>query len=385
MACCWIKGQPGDSRCYQISRPLHSRIVVLTDAPPDLSNWIHSQPVQAIERNGADAAALAAEFTNGTGFDDIILLNPSQAETVAAAVAVLADHGTLNLVSEQPLDGLVAVEMNKLHYQHLAMLGCTGPDVVTAYGVERNRSELRSDGVLWVMGAGGTMGRMHIQRALQMPDGPRAIIATNRGQARLEYLWRDFGPQAEAAGVELLAFSPTAEPERLSREVERLTGGRGCDDIVVVVPNPAAIGQTLPYLAKDGMLVVFAGITAGPQIDLPLDWVSLHGAQFTGTSGSVVADQLRVLDKLRQGTLHVAQTVAAVGGLRALRQGVQAVMEQTYPGKIIIFPQLTDLPLMSLSDLKTALPPVYEQLGPGETWTIEAERALFENYLSGRT
>ena len=273
--------------------------------------------------------------------------------------------------------------MNKLHYQHLAMLGCTGPDVASAYGVERNRSELRSGGVLWVMGAGGTMGRMHIQRALQMPNGPRAIIATNRGQERLEHLRRDFGPLAEAAGVKLLAISPTAEPERLPREIERLTGGRGCDDIVVVVPNPAAIDEALPHLAKDGLLVVFAGIQAGPQINLPLDWVALHGAQFTGTSGSVVADQLRVLDKLGQGTLHVAQTVAAVGGLKALKQGLQAVMEQTYPGKIVIFPQLIDLPLISLPELKMVLPPVYGQLGPGETWTIDAERTLFENYFSG--
>jgi len=105
--------------------------------------------------------------------------------------------------------------------------------------------------------------------------------------------------------------------------------------------------------------VVFAGIQAGPQIRLPLDWVALHGAQFTGTSGSTVADQLRVLEKIQKGELQAARTVAAVGGLKALNKGLQAVLEQTYPGKVVIFPQLIDLPLLGLAELRTALPPVF--------------------------
>jgi xylulokinase len=312
----WIQGQPDDNRDYHLGRTLDSRAVILSDVPTGLADQIRRQPVQLFERNGVDAATLSAEMTAGSGFDDIILLNPARADVVAGAVAAMADHGTLNLVTAQPLDGPVAVEVNKLHYQHLALLGCPGPAIDAAYGPERNRSELRPGGVLWVVGAGGSMGRMHLQRALEMPHGPRAIIATNRGQERLAHVEHDFGAAAAAAGVELVTLSPTAEPERLPREIERLTGGRGCDDIVVVVPNADVISQTLPFMAKDGLLVVFAGIQAGPQVHLPLDWVARHRAQFTGSSGSVVADQLRVLDKLYQGTLNVAQIIAAVAGLR---------------------------------------------------------------------
>jgi threonine dehydrogenase-like Zn-dependent dehydrogenase len=213
-----------------------------------------------------------------------------------------------------------------------------------------------------------------------MPNGPRAIIATNRGQARLESLRQDYAPLAAAAGVELVTVSPEAEPARLSHEIERLTGGRGCDDIVVIVPNAGAIGAALPYLAQDGLLMAFAGVQAGPQIQLPLDWVALHGAQFTGTSGSTVADQRRVLEKMQRGELQAARTVAAVGGSKALNKGLQAVLEQTYPGKVIIYPLLLDLPLLSLAELRTALPAVYALLGPGASWTNAAERALFEAY-----
>ena len=374
----WIKGWAGDETHYEMSRPLDSHTVILSDAPASLADWVRSQPVQVVEIGGPTAAAKLGELTNSGGVDDIILLNPTEAATVSAAVDALAPRGTLNLVSDGRLHDCVSVDMNKLHYQHLALLGCTGPDIAAAYGTGRNRSDLRPGGVVWIMGAGGAMGRMHIQRALQMPDGPRSVIATNRGQERLQPLIADFAAMAAASGRELIAFSPTDEPGRLPAEVERLTGGRGCDDIVVIVPNAAAVAEALPFLACDGMLVVFAGAPGGSLIDLPLRHVSLHSAQFTGTSGSTVADQLRVLEKIQNGTLSAVRTVAAVGGMRAMNDGLKAVLEQVYPGKVVIYPQLPDLPLLSLPDLERALPAVYRQLDPGPTWTARAERALIE-------
>ncbi|MEZ4769245.1 MAG: zinc-binding dehydrogenase [Caldilineales bacterium] len=374
----WIKGEPGDRTHYEMSRPLESRTVVLSNAPAGLTDWVHSQPVQVIESNGLAETTKLAELTNGAGVDDIILLDPAEASTVSAAVEALAPRGTLNLVSRGRLREPVSVDMNKLHYGHLALLGCTGPDVAQAYGAQRNRSDLRPGGVAWIMGAGGAMGRMHLQRALQMPGGPRAIIATNRGQARLQTLRADFAGMAEACGRELVAFSPTSEPGRLQAEVERLTGGRGCDDIVVIVPNAAAVADALPSLASDGMLVVFAGVAGDSVVELPLHHVSQHRAQFTGTSGSTVADQLRVLEKIQNGTLSAARTVAAVGGMWAMNDGLRAVLEQVYPGKVVIYPQLPDLPLLSLREMEWTLPDVYRQLDPGPTWSARAEQALFE-------
>ena len=75
--------------------------------------------------------------------------------------------------------------MGRIHYEFIAYLGCGGPQIDAAFGPERNRSELRAGGVTWIAGAGGPMGRMHVQRALQLANGPRAVVATNRGAARL--------------------------------------------------------------------------------------------------------------------------------------------------------------------------------------------------------
>jgi threonine dehydrogenase-like Zn-dependent dehydrogenase len=374
----WLRGRPGDKQAYQMNRPLLSARVILTDVPPELAAWVRTQPVEALEC--AVATTLPAELTGGRGVDDIVLLDPRRADVVAAAVEYLAPYGCLNLVTARPLDGPVAIDMGRLHYEHLALLGCPGPDIAQAYGLPRNRSEVRAGGVTWLVGAGGTMGRMNLQRLLEMPNAPRAIIATNRGQARLGSLKQDFGSLAEANGVELVRISPAAEPGRLETEIDRLTAGRGCDDIVVVVPNIEAVESALPHLAADGMLVMFAGVPAGHKVDLPLDRVALHQAQFTGTSGSKVADQQRIIQKTQAGLLSPARAVAAVGGMRAMKQGLQAVLEQTYPGKVVIYPQLLDLPLLSLPELSAALPEVSARLGPGPSWTAQAEQALFEQY-----
>jgi threonine dehydrogenase-like Zn-dependent dehydrogenase len=222
---------------------------------------------------------------------------------------------------------------------------------------------------------------MHLIRTLEMAEGPRAVVVTNRGTARLAHLVKDFGLLAEERGCELVAVSPTVEPGRLEREVDRLTAGRGCDDIIVIVPNADAVAGAVPHLADDGLLIVFAGVRDCHMVPLPLDRVALHRAQFTGTSGSSIDDAKRVMEKARTGELSPARAMAAVGGLKVISQGIQAMMDRTYPGKIIIFPNLIDLPLLSLSEFKTAHPEVYARLGPGETWTAAAEQALFEAYL----
>jgi threonine dehydrogenase-like Zn-dependent dehydrogenase len=374
----WICGSPGDATWYRMGRPLDSRTVVLSDAPASLASWVRSQPVEVIECGRSAAAAALLKHSGGAGADDIILLNPADAATVSDAVDLLAGRGALNLVSDGRLRELVNIDISKLHYQHLALLGCPGPDIAAAYGQRRNRSDLRSGGVVWIVGAGGAMGRMHVQRALQMPDGPRAVVATNRGLERLRTLAADFAGIARASGRELVAFSPVQEPERLHAEIERLTGGRGCDDIVVVVPGTAPVAEALPLLAPDGLMMVFAGTPAGSSVALPLHHVALHGAQFTGASGSTVADQLRVLEKIGSGALAAARTIAAIGGMRALRAGLQAVVEQTYPGKVVIYPQLADLPLLSLPELAQALPEVARHLAPGPVWTAQAEQALID-------
>ena len=48
-------------------------------------------------------------------------------------------------------------------------------------------------------------------------------------------------------------------------------------------------------------------------------------------------------------------------------------MDTTYPGKVVIYPHIKDLPLTGIADLKVRLPSVYALLKGGREWTNEAE------------
>ena len=98
-------------------------------------------------------------------------------------------------------------------------------------------------------------------------------------------------------------------------------GGRGFDDIVVIVASTPAIEAALPHLAPDGLLVVFGGLARGTMAALDLTNIYLGGVQITGSAGSTIHDQASVMRKVATGNLTTANAVAAIGGLDAARTG----------------------------------------------------------------
>jgi len=148
----------------------------------------------------------------------------------------------------------------------------------------------------------------------------------------------------------------------------------------VTAPTPKAVVDGSEALLPDGMLVLFAGVPVGTRASLDLKTVFQHGAQYTGTSGSRIADQQRVVDKTLSGLLSPGRALGAVGGIEAARDGLQAMVDGRFAGKIVIFPQLRGLSLTSLEDLAAGDPAIAAALGPGPTWTRGAEAVLFAKY-----
>jgi L-sorbose 1-phosphate reductase len=316
-------------------------------------------------------------LTGSAGFDDIVMLDPHTAAAVDAAARLIARRGTLNLVGKTPLDGPVPCDVGRLHYDYIALVGNPGPDISASYGEARNRCDLRADGVCVIIGAGGPMGQMHLQRALEHPQGPRMVIASDINIERLRALRARFLPLAEARARSLLIVDATdkAGPQ-LDQLVREHSGGRGADDVVVCVPSPALMGEAGALLNDSGMLVLFAGVPNGTRAPLDVSAVYLGNAQFTGTSGLTLHDQALVMQRAGEGALSPERSVAAIGGMNAAREGISALMAGRFPGKIVIWPQVPDLPLTALDDLHTVLPAVAAQLGDGAVWTREAEDVL---------
>ena len=157
---------------------------------------------------------------------------------------------------------------------------------------------------------------------------------------------------------------------------------RGADDVVVSVPISGVMAEADTVMRSDGMLVFFAGVPNGTLAPLNLSAVYLDNAQYTGTSGLTIHDQQQVVDLAQRGELSPGSIVGAVGGMQAAKDGLQALVDGSYSGKVLIFPQIHDLPLMGLDELGERLPEVAAKLGPGGTWNGDVERALFDSQLA---
>ena len=323
---------------------------------------------------------LLAIYLNGKGFDDIIVLDPRSADAVGAIAQVIAHRGTLNLVGTKALDGLVETDLGRLHYDYVALLGNPGPDIAASYGESRNRCEIRPGGVTVFVGAGGPMGQMHVQRALELPDGPRMVVATEVSDERLQTPMDRFQPLAARKDRQLFVFNPRTAGESLYNFVMRLTDRAGADDVVVSVPVAGLMAESATVMKPDGMLVLFAEVPNGTMGPLDLSNVYLHNAQYTGTSGLTIHDQASVMQRALEGSLSPGRSVAAIGGLETAQAALQAVMDGSYPGKVVVFPQIRNLPLLGLDELKEKLPDVAEKLGEGDLWTNKAEQALIDKF-----
>ena len=222
------------------------------------------------------------------------------------------------------------------------------------------------------------MGQMHVQRALEQPNGPRLVVATEVSDERLEVLKNMFSPLARKNGREIHFFNPMTNPKSFHDFVMEITNGEGADDVIVSVPVAKLMEEGDTVLKSDGMLVLFAGVPNGTVGKVKLSNVYLSNAQYTGTSGLTIQDQTLVMTRRLEGALSPGRSVAAIGGIETAAEALQSVMDGRFPGKVLVFPQIEGLPLTGLKDLAQVLPDVAEKLGEDLMWTNAAEEALIE-------
>jgi threonine dehydrogenase-like Zn-dependent dehydrogenase len=356
------------------------REIVISGASDTLAAQLtqRARPDCVITRLPAVETEALPEFVSerGGGFDDVISIGERDPQRLAALLGAVAFRGTFNLVGR--VDGAlnVAIDAGRVHYDYIAILGTESRDLGSAYGESRNRAELRTDGSMVVIGAGGPMGQMHVQRAIEMRGGPRHVVGVDVSHERLEVLRERFAPLAEANGKTLVVVeSDRSAPVRSA--LASLGCADGADDVVVCVAAPAVIEDAATLMRPDGMLVIFAGAKIGTMTRVDIAPVASAARQYTGTSGSSLDDQIGIVERARQGQLSPGRSVAAVGGIETAAEGLVALKEGRFPGKIAIFPQLVGLPLQSVDELVVRYPSVAEAMGASKIWNLEAERALF--------
>lgn len=320
-----------------------------------------------------DFQMLRAAETNDRGFDDIVVYGTPTAEDLGRILTCLASQGILNFVQDRPMTGRVPVDVGRVHYEQQLFVGTSNPTRAADAYSSNTRTDLLPGGAAWFVGAGGPLGQMHVQRAVMLDTPPRAIVVSDLSGDRLARLQSRFGALMAEKGIVLHLVNPGegGDPSRFGP----------FDDIVCLAPDASAIEESIPHLAIGGVYNLFAGIAKGTMAHLELGTVLAKNQRLVGSSGSSLAALRRTLEMVEARRLDTNASVAAIGGLGSFRDGLAAVQEGRFPGKVVIFPQLADLPLLSLDELKTSLPQVYAKLQDGRGWTVAAEQELLREPL----
>ncbi|MFP4499546.1 MAG: alcohol dehydrogenase catalytic domain-containing protein [Candidatus Hydrogenedentota bacterium] len=311
-------------------------------------------------------------------YKDIIVQSPTP-DIVNALGGMLEKNGNMWLLGAPAQDGAVTLDVGAIHYENKRFFG--GGDTLEEVAEANRRNDLKPGGTALFIGAGGPMGQMHVQRAIEKQDGAKVVVVTDLDRGRLDHIVHSFGHMAEEKGVALHTLAPSDfdSQDAMNARIAELAPN-GYDDVAVLAPVPALVTQGVELSADNAFVNIFAGLVIGTKAAVPLNKLC-RGVKLIGCSGSRIRDLRRILEMVEDGELDTNRSVAAIGGLRAAHEGLKAVRDATYPGKTVIYTQIPDLPLMALNELKDKLPEVYEKLNVAGGWTKEAEQALLERYL----
>lgn len=355
--------------------------IIAAKLPPALLEAVKASGAEVVEHNCdgncGGVEAIVQQYTDGAGFDDIIVCGKINDDCLEKLATKLTRAGVLNIVCSEAPSRPLLVDVGRIHYEDWYYIGTAGADISASYGSHRAVSDLKPGGSCLMLGAGGPMGQMHVQRACEMPDGPSLIVATDIDPARLQELRERFIPAAQANGRTLVVLNPKDfTPEEFQAKMCELSSGCGFDDVVCLVPVQPILEQAATFCGYNGLLNIFAGFVRGTQSALKIEDIYLRNIRWIGSSGSKISDMQETLRLAETGELLTANAVAAIGGMNAVYHGLELVKAQAVPGKIVIYQQITDMPVTRLHELADIMPTVAAKLRDGKYWTNEAEEEL---------
>ncbi len=359
--------------CVEMSYNLENhfepgKTLVVTNEPPE---WLGRFPEADVVPD------IETQFPDKT-YDAIMVTNPKPS-TVEKLAAHLNKNGIMYLIGSPAEKGFASLDIGRIHYENIRFLG--GGDNPESVQKANARHDLLPQGVALFIGAGGPMGQMHVQRAIEIPCGSRRVVVTDLDPSRLEHIRNRFGGLAKRKGVELFTLCPKdfASQDEMNKRIQELAPN-GYTDICVLAPVPALVTQAMEWAGDNALVNVFAGIPIGTPAKIRVEDLC-RGIKIVGSSGSRIRDLQKILSMVEAGHLNTDLSVAAIGGLNTAREGLEAVKNGRFPGKIVIYPQLPELPLMALEEIPQHIPEIADKLGTNGEWTKQAEEALLELYL----
>lgn len=318
------------------------------------------------------------------GVKDIVCLGtPSRTLLERLCKAdVWADGGILAILSTEPMAEPVAFDYRRVHYDSVIIVGATSTCIADAYRPTRPNYDLKPDGSTIMVGAGGPMGQMHVQRAVYRKNGPKLLVICDPDIGRSKALQDRYGAYMEEHGRKLVTLNSEAyDSAELQKALLELNGGQFYDDIIICAPVGKLPLQYQPLLALDGVLNIFAGIMKDFIQNVDISLIYLSGQRWMGSCGPDYDLFFQLVDEMERGELDTDSSVAAIGGMNCVWEALKALTQGAFSGKTVIYPSLPELPLMKLEDVAQKYPDIGAVMKQGRYWSREAEAALLEKML----
>jgi threonine dehydrogenase-like Zn-dependent dehydrogenase len=381
----WIIGNPQSQTEFVFTRYLdYPETVLISDLPPSLKKSVLRTNSNVLIQDGIEVSHYISSIDNADPtlkFDDIVVIDPQSAEQIEILLSMINPGGLINLIGANPLEEPVLLDPQRIHYDFISIIGNKGPDLADSYGTERNRSEFSPHGTAVFYGAGGPMGQMHIERAITILNGPEKLVVIDVNQERLNYIQLRFSRMAQQYNKTLYIINPLFCDNNLNKHIIELTNQKYVEDLIVLVPDPGVLEDAVSLLGKQSLINLFAGTPAGSCFPIDISNVYLGNMQITGSSGLGFQHICTAYEFAIDGKIDLGASVAAVGGMGAALEAIRAADERRFPGKIVIYPQLVNLPLMSIGELKAKIPAIANALGENCLWTRETERILLNEKM----
>ncbi len=303
-------------------------------------------------------------------FDDIIYLGNKKDTIELLEKSRLAERGLMNIATAgRKIGETVMIDVGRIHYEGTRFIGTSGNKPAVSYSCIPANGEIPDNAEVLIVGAAGPMGTMHTIRALALPKPPKSIVATDINNERMAVLGQLVKPYVEKAGVSFTLYNP--------KEKGNFQGK--VDHAIFLPPAHVLLPPVIHNLKPHGVLNIFAGIRAGSFAPIDMDYYVENNIYMIGTSGSTIEDMKIVLNKVDSNVMDTNTSVAAISGMKGAIEGLQGVDSQRFHGKVIVYPQLTDLGLIELSELDKVMPDVAVHLKDG-VWTKSAETALLKKF-----
>jgi D-arabinose 1-dehydrogenase-like Zn-dependent alcohol dehydrogenase len=299
-------------------------------------------------------------------FDDVIYFG-SNAETVEKIFPKLASGSLLNVVlCGGKVSRKITCKIGRVHYGNIRIVGTNTNNPADSMAYIPVGGEIKQGDKINVIGAGGPMGVMHVVRNLCQGVKNISVYGADLDDNRLHILNRIAKPLADKNNLKFIPYNSTK-----NNVTEKF------DYVLIMAPIPKLVELSIDAAADGAKINIFAGIPATVDGQVDLQTYIDKKLYFIGTSGSTLEDMKTVLAKVENGSLDTNISIAAVAGLSAAIEGIEAVEKQLIPGKIVVYPSAKNLPLTKIEQIRNVASDAADKLHNG-LWTKQAEDALLK-------